>query len=724
MFFVSSVPNTAAWAVGSVLVCVLAMPGCDRGAGRVEESQREAEPTTPDQKIDRSQADQRPATAEGDGKVHSGGDVRQLLRTLDIMAAANSDPEVLTNWAFSIQSGDKSIDDFLDVLVESPGLGVQVAPSLIFGAYLNVHNYYVMPTGYNLKQSEPDDKGRVIHFIREPCKADEAVSVEPWWALDTKILVCPDTYRPERWTIDVNEHDYKSRMPLACDSQVGSPEKESKSICGCGPNLIRCMPGVEQYMEHHASIKNEVRMTTAHVVENDMPLDQLFVGNETFRDRRAEFLYRRRRVGALKISDAASLLKDLAAWPDRGKWAPRSEVATGEHAGVLTSHQLLNWSPDRRQRQRQIFEIMWCAGRNSFGATTQKIFEVSQSANLAFVHDSWQKLAHMEFCTNCHARLDYGFQYWLGYPDARAGTHYVPELQAKGEGEFYGEDIQDLRGKAQLTPASFARMAIKQPEFEECMTKHVVNYVLGDRATPEDRATVRRAFAAKHSFKEAVRVAMGRYAWYWLGKEPSPLPSPKTVASQNSSPDKVKIGSELRERIDESCVDCHDKEAFVDSSTSYGKPFDLRGPELARELVVRMTDHVAYRKMPKDEDSLSEAERIELVDLLISTLWSDDGARREARSYYLGQMRSMPAHQIDVAIQSIDFNAGHEPGIEWGLIERALYSDQALMTPGYLATTALEALIACSPEGQNDSRVLLSCLERTFSISRLSRWPE
>jgi hypothetical protein len=486
------------------------------------------------------------------------------------------------------------------------------------------------------------------------------------------------------------------------------------------------MPSVDRYLEFHASMKDELRRTTAYVVESDLPMERLFVGNETFRDRRAEFLYRRARIGALKIDDAAAELDDLAEWPERGQWAPRPEIVPGQHAGVLTSHQLLNWSPDRRQRQRQIYEIMWCEGRNSFGATTERVFELSQSANLAFVHDSWKRLAHTPLCTNCHARLDYGFQFWMGYPDARASTHYVPELQAKGGGPLYGHDIDDPRGSATLTPGAFAALAAAQPEFASCMSQKVVNYVLGDRATAEDRAAVSKAFAAKHSFKEAMRVALGRYAWRWMetGAAATPAPVQAATAPSSAKADRVAIGGKLREQIDEHCVDCHDESEFSDSSVTYGLPFDFRGDELHRELVVRMTDHLAYRKMPKDPDAMDDATRAGMVELLVNALWQDEAARSEALLYYLDRLRPMPAHQIDVALMAIDNNAGKRSGIEWGLLERALYPDQAIMTPGFVATTALEALEACATPGQDSSRDLVLCLERVMSVSRLSRWPE
>ena len=102
---------------------------------------------------------------------------------------------------------------------------------------------------------------------------------------------------------------------------------------------------------------------------------------------------------------------------------PREELTEGQHAGVLTAPQILHFVPDRRQRMRLYYDIMWCGIRNAFGASTEKVLALnSSSANIAFVHESWERLARTELCTNCHARMDYGFQFFLGFPDSRASV--------------------------------------------------------------------------------------------------------------------------------------------------------------------------------------------------------------------------------------------------------------------------------------------------------------
>ena len=511
---------------------------------------------------------------------------------------------------------------------------------------------------------------------------------------------------------------------LACDSQVGSPELEIGSPCGCGPNLIRCLRDEDQYNELNLSIMDEVKRTTAYVVEHDLPMAALFTGNSTFRDRNVELYYRRQKIGALEIQRVDRELADLDRWPRDGQWAPREEVRPGQHAGVLTSPQILHWLPDRRQRQRAYYEVMWCNLRNSFGATTHKVLELNASGNNFFVHDSWKKLAHTELCMNCHARLDYGSQFFLGYPDSRTSTHYIPALQSTATGPLYGQDLRDHRGDAPLTPLGFAKLATEQPDFKSCMTNHFVSYVLGDRATADDLSAIETAVTRTRTFKGSMKAALERYAGRWREEQRASRPAP-AVPAAGAPPGPtggVMVSAALRGKLDQHCVDCHHEVPYTDTPDRDDLPVDLRSGELARPLVVSMVDQVAFGMMPKNQ-TLDPAVREELVGVLIDTLWREPAARVEARRYYLGRARGLPAHQLDNAIYAID-RAAHGPSdIAWGALERGIWSDQATITPGFLAVTGLEALRACARGGAARGAALEDCLQQATSLKALSRWP-
>ena len=640
-------------------------------------------------------------------------DTATILGSMASLVGASQDPNELAEWVRKIDGGEP-IGSYIDELLRDERFGREVVPALLFGAFVNVRNYYALPSGFILKQSTDD--GTPVFYLRAPCAPRDAIAVRPWWSLGAEVKVCPDAYRPEKWTMQPEEHSYRSRMVLTCDSQVGSPELETKPLCGCGPNLIRCLRDEEHYEQLNRSLMNEVKQTTAYVVDQDLPLAALFTGNATFRDRNAELYYRRQKIGALEVTEIDDVLGDLATWPRDGKWARREELRPGQHAGVLTAPQILHWLPDRRQRQRGYYEILWCTMRNSFGATTHKVLELNATGNIAFVHDSWERLAHTELCTNCHARLDYGFQFFMGYPDSRASTHFNPALQSTGSGPLYGQDIQDHRGDAELTPVGFAKLATEQPDFRGCMSNHVIEYVLGERATAEDRRAIEAALEETARLKPTMKVALERYVARWRERPPELIQPPAVAASH--APATVAISPPLRAKLDDYCVDCHDKAPYSESADADAIAFDFRPAQLPRALVVGMTDHVAYGTMPKT-GRLDGSVRDELVTLLIHTLWTDPAARAEAESYYLGKAHGLPAHQVDNALSAIDRFAKGSSGIAWGALERGIWSDQSTVTPGFLAVTGLEALRACVQHGGP----LEPCLRDTTSLRLLSRWP-
>jgi hypothetical protein len=671
----------------------------------------------------------------------------ELLGSMAALVGLVPDPAHLAEWAQKLDRGQAPLGSYLDEILATERFAGEVMPALLFATFVNVRNYYALPSAFVLKRA-PD----ATLYLRAPCPIEEAVTVHPWWDLHADVKICPDSYRPNKWTLAPNEHSYRTAMVLACDSQVGSPELETNSLCGCGPNLIRCLRDEDQYNQFHRSFMDEIKRTTAYVVDHDLPMSTLFTSNATFRDRNVELYYRRQKIGALEIKHVKHELADLATWPDAGQWAPREELAPGQHAGVLTAPQILHWLPDRRQRQRGYYEMMWCNLRNSFGATTHKVLEINASGNNFFVHDSWERLAHTELCMNCHARLDYGSQFFSGFPDSRASTHFTPGLQLAGTGPLYGRDIRDLRGEAPLTPLGFANLAAKQPDFQSCMTYHFVNYVLGDRATNDDIRAIETAVDQTKTFKASMKVALERYAVRWRentrtsasqaipapdpadlaqGPAPSParsMPTPGPaagvpLADAHPSPTAgVAINPALRELLDQHCVECHDEAPFSDNPDSNDLPVSFTAAELPRPLLVSMADRVAFGMMPKDQP-LDPPVREDLVGRLIDALWTDPAARIEARRYYLGRSHGLPAHQIDNALYAIDHLARAASAIAWGALERGIWSDQATITPGFLALTGLEAVRACARAKNARNDTFEDCLRQAASLSALTRWP-
>ncbi len=660
------------------------------------------------------------------------GGTEQLVKTLSLLSGDALSETALVDWVNKIEGGASTTDALIDVLISDSRIGERVAPNLLFTTFLSAKNYYAIPSMFTLKTVEGSGSSP-IHYLRDACTASETVKVNPWWDMAHTIRVCPDSYRPERWTLGVDEHSYRTRMILGCDGQVGSPEKEDQPLCGCGPNMIRCLKDTDQYLDMHASMAKEIRDTTAYIVNHDLQLSKLFTSNQTVRDRNSEYLYQRRTLGALEGEGITSRIRGLRKWPENGIWAKREELVAGQHAGVLTSHQLLNWAPDRRQRQRTFYEIMWCEGRDSFGATTEKIFEVSENPNLAFTHDSWERLANTEVCTKCHARLDYGFQFFMGYPDGRATSHIIPDLVREGEGPMYGRDNEDFRGNARLTPASFARLAVEQPEFASCMASQISNYVLGPEAPLEAHKEVLTAFKKNGEFRKTLGTALRLYTKLYATRAGQPsgvTPSTEAAADPlvaKNRPESISPSPELRGMLEDQCMGCHDDEniEFDTVANSYGLAVFLGGETLGRTLGIRILDQVAYGNMPRGT-TLSKYDRERFVSMLIEQLWPAGEARRGATEYYLGQMRALSGHQFGVALQATRDGSGQGEAsedslIEWGALEGSLYADQNTLAPGYLAIMALESAQDCRQTAGEDEKAFSSCLQKVLQLGKLTR---
>src|SRR5262249_42976539 len=185
--------------------------------------------------------------------------------------------------------------------------------------------------------------------------------------------------------------------------------------------------------EMKASAIDEVRKTASYVVDADLPIESLFRMNETFRDGRAEQTYRRWR-----LAQGEQVAMNVSDWPAGGQLARRFESIPGEHAGVLTTPQFLFLGDALRASMKYFFEVLWCTEISSSQVTTQELLSID-AANLR-IGEGWEKLAAMPVCTTCHARLDYGMQFFAGFPSAIRGLHFIPDRSLAGIGARYGID--------------------------------------------------------------------------------------------------------------------------------------------------------------------------------------------------------------------------------------------------------------------------------------------
>jgi hypothetical protein len=591
--------------------------------------------------------------------------------------------------AAEIQAGQATLDGYVDRLLDDPRFARDVAPRLILGDMIAPAGSFAALSAHWILKTDPSAPSPV-YFLRKPCPAAEAERVHPWWDPKSEVAVCPDAHRPEVLA-DPKTGFFCGTMNLV---PFMSP------VCGCGPGLINCY----RDRAHHAAVVEatfgEVLGTIEQLIRARRPVAEVFTVNETFRDAAAEANY----VRWDRLAGKAPVQPDPAAWAPH--LAPRPERFPGQHAGILTTPHLIWLGDAPRGRLNLYSRLLFCTPFSSIDVAPEKVLALG-AANVRN-GEGWESLAATEFCTNCHARLDYGAQFFLGWPNANVALTYVDAQRKTGRGKLYLRDIEDLRGEAELTPRAFVELAMKQPEFAGCRAESALDYVLGARSTPEDRAALSRAYRPDSTLQSVMKGALLRYAA--LGPEPPPpvvSAAPAPSAAPTPAGEVIAIGGPLRSMVEEHCVHCHDP----------SEPRDLSQERLPRSLVAKMLSQVAFGRMPQ-EGTLEPDQRQSLVNLLIERLWSDPAARTEARSYFAAHLRSLPTHHFRAILKGVQTKAGGAPppkGPAAVTAEDIITQDRAQYTPGLAATMAAEALASCKATSMSEPE-LDRCMDAAATI--------
>ena len=633
--------------------------------------------------------------------THSNGPDEALLRTLAVLATrrAPTAPELAAT-RMKIASGALSMAAYIDALVSSEEFASDVAPLLVLRNYLG-QDAVTVPPGYILKNTGGADP---TYYLGEPCSENQTQRVRPWWDLDVEVRVCRDSYLPGQWAAKRP----KGEPAMDCFSFGASFAEDGG--CGCGPNLFRCFKSEDHHREMADSLRAELGRSITHVVAADQPAELIFTSNETFRDRNAEFFRRAQLIALHRDERPEASLRDLATWPADGKWAPREDLLPGQNAGLLSANQLVFFSPDRRQRMSNAYDVMWCVKPDSAGATPEALLSI-HGANLQISNDGWKELAARPICTNCHARLDYGMQFFQGYPNAYYETFFVPAQQRAGTGSIYVRDIDDRRGDGELNPLAFAKLAVSQPEFKNCMAGDVTTYVLGHRATPADVELVASQFHPQStSLRVLMRTAMKVLVERWPslgGQRAKPEPS----QPGHALPEMVAVNTAMARQLDEHCLSCHDAEA--------GR-IDLSKPALGRRDVVMMLELVSHGQMPKDSPLEAEQRRT-FLDSFIAGIWSGADATA-ARAYYIENYEALPAYRPEVIFDVLHRSAGAKQENHWRLLEDKTPSEQQQLSPGLLTVAGLAALESCQ-ERKLKGAELERCLAQALRIDNLASDP-
>ncbi len=647
-----------------------------------------------------------------------------LLERLAITVTSALPPGAATSdWLARITEGDASVDDYIEHLLDSPKVAATLSRLLFRKAFTLESTYFMYP--YILAESEPDDRGTTVLYLRatpggDPlpaCRVSEAERVRPWWDMNHEILVCPSAHKPEQFGFQAPPAgDGKVPREVACSSYgygafLGRSATDLDTLCGCGPNLLRCVRDDAHMVEVNQSLTDEVVDTVHRSLQNELPISQLLTSNETVRDRNAEFSYRR----WLIETGADGKLEELPDWPDGGKLAPRPEVSAGQHAGLLTSNKLIYFDAGARQRLRTWYEYLWCKTPAALGASPEDVLSLKINKegdnNLIDVDsDDWQELARRPLCTSCHARMDFGARFLLGWGDGVGDAFaFDPQRVQSGHGPLYGDDIDDPRASGQLTTQGFAKLAIDQPEYGQCLAETFADHFLGEQARPDDVREIQRSYDGEASLKSMLRVAIRLQARQWAGRRHDGHAGSGPLVTPDAQPNdgRVAVGPAVKGALTVHCGECHDGEMTVSV--------------LPRATVLSMLERTAFMDMPRGDHQLSLGDRRDLSRTLIELLWSTPSDRETAIAYFVDHMRPAEVHNIHAALATVHQSAGSGGAAPVRTIQNGIAPRAEMFTPDFAAITAVEALSACRSAGHTEANALRSCVEAATNPERLQR---
>ena len=589
-----------------------------------------------------------------------------------------------------LKAGGDAVEKYIDSLLAEK-MGGRLAKDLMITATTPLKDRHPLANSSVLKTKE--DGGSTVYYLRESCTASEAVKVAPWWGDDgDEVLVCPSSYKPEV------KGDAEGRT---CGASMLDPR--DSSVCGCGPMLVYCLKDSAQHNRFKNLIVQEVADTAGYVVDNDLPIEKLFLMNESVGNEATEYLYRRQRVVSGENAKTLFPMKDVA----KARLRARHDQVPGQHAGVLSSPMMIYASDALRGVMRNYYDYLWCTGVARSNVETEQVLGLNK-VDLR-VGDGWRELASMNICTDCHAKLDYGMQFFWGYPSSTMGIDFNVKNTRGGQGPLYGDNIKDERGQADLTRHGFAELATTQPEFGACMTRKIVDHVYNGTATTEDFEAIRETFSATHRVKPTLKAAMIRYATRELTapeqaaaaraaakKEAEAKQAPAAVQVAAASAGQVHITPVLQKLITKHCKECHDSD----------DDYPLVGPTLTEKDVAWILDRVAFGSMPKDVEGLKDETRRRFIDETTAALFTDAKDRADATAYYGEMMRANPVHRFFSAMRNVNAAADNTGDKEFRPSGTESAVTQALLSysPGLAVAQGVTAIRACSSIGDKAKR--------------------
>lgn len=540
-------------------------------------------------------------------------------------------------------------------------------------------------TVYFLPETNAVGSSLVVTSTKPPCSLREAERVRPWWDLEHEILVCPSSHRPDRIRAINGKHKLCSPVQRTSERQG----------CGCGPSLMYCIKR-EQLDDLRISMRKEFTDTIAWSIRQDRPLQDLFRGRETVRDRLIDVFYRR----LLVEGGAPAELLSGTGWIE-GR-SPRPEVYPGAQAGLLTSPQIWTLGSELRERLMVISDLIWCVKPRSVSVTADTVLQLP--TNFRAPMQGWQLLASMPVCDGCHARLDYGSQFFEG---GTAGFHYDSRNlpRAGSTMSMYVHDQFDLRGRGVQTPAGFAELAVSQPEFGACMSKRVAAHVFGRHATADDVASLLEVFKTRPTYRALLTSALVSYAERRL----SSAGERGEVAHADPAAPQLGLGA----LVEQYCSDCHSNGDAVEKAWSASRTF------ADHSAMVQALDSIGDQRMPPAGAPLDPAVRQRFVALLAERIWPDAGARNAALDNYSGRLNNIEVHRRASTMKIIGARAGVDLDDAIMKIDPLYFGngrDTQEYTPDFALNTVIDGVAACKLAGAKD---LAACVERATRLDAL-----
>jgi len=514
--------------------------------------------------------------------------------------------------------------------------------------------------------------GKPYLYWERPCAEKDLVRATPWWDRGKPVWICRDNYRPER--------------PF--DRTVGYMCQPTMPGCGCGPYLLACSPDDATETQLRLSLRAELADTVVHLIGQRAPLRELFVSNATHRDRRAELWYRSARV--LAGEPAAQVFQGYEAWPDTPIWAPRHERVPGQEAGLLTTAHMLWQQQGPRERMQLYHQTLWCVDSRSVKVSADQIFGLG-TTEFRERRDEGLKLAETPVCDTCHARLDHSLAFFAAHEKHAFIAPRDPARTAK----LYFHDRDDLRGEDVALPGGFARLATAVPEFGQCMSRRIVDHVLGADAASDDYRAVHDAFARAGDYQSLLQVALARRLERRLG---GGAPGAPGAPGAGAGAPGAGAGS-LPELLAAHCSDCHGAGERVDLSRGSRASRASRG-ELAPPVLLQALEEVSAGRMPRSFPPLGRAERGRLIDALIAA-WPRPDERAGLRQAYTGALHALPTLPPHVIQQVIHDRVGLGGDPDAGAIPspyKLLGRRHLQLTPDLMLFMATQAVKACKQQ--------------------------